>query len=625
MITASKNIMRSSRIQIPAMPILFLFWIGFSCLSPSEARGEERTPAGPSEESIAYWKPYEILPEQDPKVREAHEIFKRLLQAWEEARIAPELHVVRSGSGPWAASLEDGAVLLSRQAIDLCLKEEAGGRDRLAFVMAHELAHQRAGHFWHRRLFRLKDEKLPKEVEKSPFPNQLEQADLEAKEIQADQEGLFLMAIVGFQPEAVAGSKNRFFFDWVESIWGKRCNAGSPNEECSKAQNRFETVRSYWEEAIRQSILFDLGNQFYVAGDYATAGRLFTAYGRGFPHREVHNNIGLAHVGKALAAARGLRAPDANSGLGFVYPFILEDGIEIPRERARGGTDDAARLQKEIADDLKEAIHSFERAIKVDPGHRAAYLHLASTYLLSGNAPLAYGVLEGEYVRRFGRDAVALTLLGITAFLEKETDKARMLFDQAVTKAKGGSVSLVRIDRAIFLDAIGAKQEALGEWILLADWAKSQGDGILLQRADQNLNKALKLEIAPPKRTREKIRGYVVGERVGPSIRGVSQASTEEVWIQGEPYQIYRFSDGAHVAVDPKRVISALWQQDGKAATAVGVEVGDEEGALMKIYGVPSRTVETAGGKYLPYDFSGIAFRILDGRVSGWFLYTAKS
>lgn len=78
-------------------------------------------PSNRPEDSITYWKPFVILPDEDSKVKDAHAIFNRLLSGWKESRIAPTLYVVHSDAGPWAASLDDGSVLLSREAIDLCL------------------------------------------------------------------------------------------------------------------------------------------------------------------------------------------------------------------------------------------------------------------------------------------------------------------------------------------------------------------------------------------------------------------------------------------------------------------------------------------------------------------------
>lgn len=105
----------------------------FVIFFPISGLAETTSPLVCPQESITYWKTFEISIDEDPMVKEAAQVFERLLLGWEETRIAPELHVVRSDKGPWAASLDDGTILLSREAIDVCWKiGKRGGHDRLA-------------------------------------------------------------------------------------------------------------------------------------------------------------------------------------------------------------------------------------------------------------------------------------------------------------------------------------------------------------------------------------------------------------------------------------------------------------------------------------------------------------
>src|SRR3972149_5528354 len=328
---------------------------------PLKIYAQNIPPIEKPEESITYWKAFEILPDEDPKVRETHRIFERLLLGWEETRLAPTLHVVRSDKGPWAASLDDGTILLSRESIDICWRNSSKGEsDRLAFVLAHELAHQRADHLWHRRFFRLEGQEPPRvrgRMLGGISIDQLEVVDLEAKEIQDDREGLLLMAMVGFDPLAVAGEDSRFFYEWIESIWGESCKGGADDGDCAKARSRFDRARTNWQGVARQSILFDLGVQAYMAGEYEKARRFFTTYGREFPHREIHNNIGLTYIAQVLVSRKQLISKGVSAGPEFVYPFVFDeqplakfrkDGSRYT-EGTRGGVDpETARLQKEI-------------------------------------------------------------------------------------------------------------------------------------------------------------------------------------------------------------------------------------------------------------------------------------
>ncbi len=609
--------------------ILFFFHL---CLSPfavpfldaaSQVVQPESVLPMNTPETITYWKPFEILPGEDTKVAEANAIFSRLLLGWEETRVFPALHVVRSDQGPWAASLDDGTILLSREAIDVCFRgTPKGGDDRLAFVLAHELSHQRADHLWHRRFFRLAGEQPPHVQGRmlgTMTMDQMEVEGLEAKETQADREGLLLMAMVGFDPYRVVGDESRFFLDWVESIWGAPCTEDAGKDDCAKAKDRFSRVRAHWEEAVRQSFLFDLGVHAYIAGKYDLARQYFSAYGRQFPHREIHNNIGLTYIAEALSLRRQIAQQGGDIRPEFIYPFVLEEEIEIykARPRSRGGSGsgnpDLLRLRKEMEADLHEAALSFERAVKMDPSHRPSYGNLVATYLLEGNAPLAYGVIAGNYVKRFGEDEAASLFLAISAYIEGQPEKARLLFDRAVSGA--GATPFVRINRAIYLGLIGDKVGEESEWKAVANIGKKSGDEALFQMALRRIGKEVASDAKSPPGP-EKVVGYTVGQRV--PVPSMNQSGA--VWVEGEQIFISRWKDGK-MAVHANRMILALWQEKGEATTAAGIRIGDDTAKLGRRYGIPQRKISAIHGEYRAYDQSRIAFRIEKSRVAGWVLY----
>ncbi len=586
------------------------------------------------EDSITYWKPFEISPDEDPKVKEAHDIFKRLLSGWEETRILPKLYVVHSEAGPWAASLDDGSILLSREAIDICFKiETAGGRDRLAFVLGHELAHQRADHLWHRRFFRLASQQPPQVRGRmlSDIPmDQLEIADLEAKETQADREGLLLMAITGFDPFRIAGTQSRFFTEWVESLWGEPCKKKSDSEACSKAINRTVRVQTYLQEIANRTVLFDLGILSYVAGRYADARTFFTAFGREFPRREIHNNIGLTHVGEAMAIRKVLLSKGEDLGPGFMFRYVLDDepGIQkenVRRGSTRGGSLDPKiqQMRQEMEKQLNEAVLSFEKAIKLDPTHRESYWNLASTYLLMDNGPAAYGILAGNYVKRFGQDAMASMLLGIAAYLDGHGEKAKSLIEQAVSEGEEGLATFTRANLAAYLDAVGDRDGALAQWKMLADLGRKNGDEGLFRFALQRLGREVVLPVSPDKvadPAAEKIHGYTLNQRVATAPKEALNPMSDEVWVEGERLQIYRFPDGSRVALDANRSVIGLWQGEGDAATTKGIRSGDDASRLQRVYGSYGKKITTSKGEIQVLEKSGIAFYVREGKISGWFL-----
>lgn len=586
------------------------------------------------EESITYWKNFEILPGEDPKVAIAQEIFQRLLLGWEETRVAPELHVVRSDQGPWAASLDDGTILLSRDAIDICWKGSAdSGRDRLAFVLAHELSHQRADHLWHRRFFRLAGQQPPKVQGRmlgGMSVERLEGTTLEAKEIQADREGVLLMSMVGFEPQKVIADQGRFFFEWIENIWGVSCGDGEAVRACNKARERYERARTHLQDAARQSILFKLGVQSYVGGNYVMARKFFTVYGRQFPGREIHNNIGLTHLGEALGIRKQLLNKGENLGPGYVYPTVLEEapGIQQGQRQLKKGlrSFDASneKERKEMDRHLKKAIDSFERAIKIDPGHRPSYWNLISSYLLTGNAPLAYGATAGNYVKRFGQDATASMFLAISAHFEGDTQKAMRLFERAMHAAEESLVVILRMNRAVFFRASGDKKGARREWKKLAKLGKKRGDEALFRLAVSQIRNQKSPRPATKPGPTETINGYTIGQVVPPFPSETPEIQKEEIWLEGERIALYHFKNGARMAVDATRRVIALWRAGGDGETAAGIQMGDDHAKTGRAYGLPTRRIRTLQGDYLAYDTQRIAIRFVNNKVAAWLLYGGR-
>jgi Zn-dependent protease with chaperone function len=154
MINMSLNLSRSILVNF------FLLLVFVLCSTNTSAKSVA-LPEDPSQ-SITYWKPQVIAPENSTDVALAHAVFEVLLRTWDSARVEPNLYVVKSSSGPWAASLADGNILLSQNAIEVSKKYGKQYTEHLlAFILGHELAHQRAEDLWHQRFLRLAGSQAP--------------------------------------------------------------------------------------------------------------------------------------------------------------------------------------------------------------------------------------------------------------------------------------------------------------------------------------------------------------------------------------------------------------------------------------------------------------------------------
>ncbi len=590
-------------------------------------------------QSITYWKAHAIPALEDDDVKLAESIFSRLLRAWDNSRVEPGLYVVRSNGAAWAASLADGNILLSREALRASFKF---GRERgehlLAFVLAHELAHQRSDDLWHQRFFRSlrnRDEKdrllmlngLPLEADAI--------ADIEQKEVQADHDGLIMMSSVGFDPWQVLADKN-FFTAWVESIWKEACESGASirfNTACQQAQSRALRTRSQLDTVASQAAVYDLGIQAMVASDYEQARYFFTLFGREFPNRNVMSAIGISYLSEALTLHRQLIASAATDQIDFYYPLLLDASAGVPAQvlaqskKRAGASAQNEPVQKRLSARLKAASQFLQKAIQLDPDYKSNYLSLAMVHMIGNNPYLVRGVLQGRYIPRFGNDAPVSMLLAMVSSLQGDFAEAEQLLLKIISAA-GLKTKYEALPRDILsysvvynLAAIyryrGQSAKAKELWRDLAQREKAAGNAVLFRLALKNLaGKDLAgnsvLRQAPA------IKGVRPGDR---KPRDDTPHRTSELWIEGEQYHVYVYDDGArYISARNGKVVSAS-QIGGRASIEGLIEIGGGADRPLKTLGLPDRRLHLSSGDYLAYDDYRLALHIVDNRVKGWFLY----
>ncbi|PON13627.1 hypothetical protein C2W62_33345, partial [Candidatus Entotheonella serta] len=167
-----------------------------------------------------------------------------------------------------------------------CEQTSAAGEARLAFILGHELAHQRREQFWHYHLFNaLKNSphalprRVPKEVQWT-------------QELQADSDAIIYAAMAGYHTHAIVthDPNSSFFEHWIKS----------QSETHPTPQLRAEMVRARLERILSQVDVFEMGMRFYQAGKYDDAIRAFTAFRRDFDSYEVNHNLAVSHHQRGL-------------------------------------------------------------------------------------------------------------------------------------------------------------------------------------------------------------------------------------------------------------------------------------------------------------------------------------
>ncbi len=586
-------------------------------------------------QSISYWKEHTISAQQDDRVALAERVFKKLLRAWDSARVEPGLYVVNTSNSAWAASLADGNILLSREAIDISLSPGLDqGEHLLAFVLAHELAHQRSDDLWHQRFFRsvrLQDEKdHARLLDGLPLDAELVR-DIEQKEIQADRDGLVLMASVGFDPWQVLQQKD-FFTRWVENIWKLACDQKSSQkfvDACQQAQTRALRARVQLDTVVGQSAIYELGIQALVAKQYPAARRYFTLYGREFPGRAIMSAIGISYLAEAMESRQQINRL-AGDGVGFYFPLLLDARLNLAQvsdQAKRSVTDPKiTALKEKLKTQVELAVRYLEKAIRLDPDYRPLYLSIAIAHLIENNQYLVRGILQGRYLPRFGQDAVVEMMLALSQALEGEFQAAakelsRLIEKPGLTFQKNTlSPDLFYYTAAFNLAEIyrqlDQQDSARAVWQKLALQSQSQGRAFLFRLAlaqigagDQPQNQ---LVIAPT------IKGVRLGDR---KPRDDSPHRINELWIEGELFHVYVYQDGArYISAADGKIISAS-QVGGTRTIGDLVKVGESADRPLKTLGIPDRQLQLTTGEYIAYDRYGLALKLDDNRIQGWFLY----
>ncbi len=588
-------------------------------------------------QSIGYWKEHTLGPEQDARVTLAQRVFAKLLRAWDSSRVEPGLYVVDTRGSAWAASLADGNILLSREAIEISLATgHRRGEHLLAFVLAHELAHQRSDDLWHQRFFRSlrqKDEsQRARLLDGLPLDAGLIE-DIERMEAQADRDGLVLMASVGFDPWQVLEQRD-FFTRWVESTWDLACDQQGSRQfrdACEQARTRALRAQVQLNSVAGQAVIYDLGIQAMVAADYPLARHYFTLYGREYPGRAVMSSIGLSYLGEAMELRRRIDKILPQGGGGYYFPLLLDARLEIgtgfdqPKRAAAEIEVEGLRLK--LRDRVESSVRFLERAIRLDPDLRPLYLSIAIAHLLENNPYLVRGILQGRYVQRFGMDAAAAMLLALNRALEGDRagaigELSTLLEDRraiaAQTALPADLLNYTATYNLAEMYRVGGRDTEIRQlWESLAASAQSDGRAYLFRLALQHLGAASVstsdgLAVAPT------VKGVRLGDL---KPRDDSPHRVSELWIEGELFHVYVYRDGArYVSGQGGEIISAS-QVGGERVLGGLIRIGESADRPLKTLGIPDRRLQLSSGEYIAYDRFGLALKLDDSRVRGWFLY----
>lgn len=571
-------------------------------------------------ERIDFWQRNftAVTPESDARVARAHRIFDRVARiAGRRSGVRPRLHVIQESPGaPLPVAIPDGWVVVSLRVIDFCYRVPKRGDDRLAFVLAHEIAHHLEDDFWHMKFFQAietygkhsGDQKLLGEVRSIAALTDK----VLAKELRADELGITYVAMAGLDPRAILGDArgDNFFQEWIDLLDPARVQA-EPLRTHPEPPQRAAAVKARLRQVADQAELFELGLLFYQAGDYARAILTFDEFRRYFPGREVHHNLATAHHRLALRLKRPPMEARAEP------PFKLSMTID-PLSRARGversAREDAARaFERHIA----AAVEHYRSAIDQDPTYIPAYQNLGSAHIVNGEPYKAIATLQ-DALKQAPRAAAVLNNLGVAFVYAKNIPEARNHFERARTADADYDAPLFNLanlahrqgdaGEATYYAKMYLQRDATGDWADIAR-ARFHPGAPAGRRAGDSV-------IGP-----EILAGLEVGAYDDEVPAAWGKPAIRSFHLEAVPTQLARYPNGLATVSQGGEIRLIVSSPSYRGMSRRGIRVGQTREEVAARYGAPVETLETTSGESLVYPSAGVTFALHEGRVTSWLLY----
>jgi tetratricopeptide (TPR) repeat protein len=571
-------------------------------------------------ERIDFWQRNftAVEAESDPLVARAQQIFTRLVRiAGRRPGVEPRLHVVREDPvGSLAISIPDGWVVLSRRVIEFCYRAPQLGDSRLAFVLAHEIAHHLEDDFWHMKFFQAieiyqkqsGDQQLLGEVRRIAALTDK----VLAKELRADELAISYIAMAGFDPRAVVGDAGSgdFFQEWIAMLDPARLGPQEAGTHPEPSQ-RAATVKARLRQVAEQAELFNLGLLFYQAGDYARAILAFDEFRRYFPGREVHHNLGAAHHQLALRYGRPL-ADKRGEPL-----FKLSVSVD-PLSRAYGATRSPRESPSRAFErHIDAAIERYQTAISQDPAYLPAYRNLGAAYVAKGEAYKAIAILQ-DGLKLAPRDAAVLNNLGVAFVLAKNLAEARSHLGGARKVDPAYDAPLFNL--ASLAHQQGSAEEATryGTMYLERD-AGSDWAGIARSRFGIGAAAGARAPSAPP--GPEPLAGLEIGAYDSEVPPAWGTPLTHSFRLDAASTRFARYPNGLATVSHGEEIRLIVATASYAGTSRRGIRVGQTRQHVEAQYGAPGQILATTAGESLLYPSSGLTFSLREGRVTSWLLY----
>ena len=576
----------------------------------------------------AYWQQtYGVLPPTAGSPAAcAHRLFRRLLQvSGHRAKPEPRLLVLARDPDAWAPllpiTLPDGGIVLAKRALALCAPPTPaaawGGEDRLAFVLAHELAHYYRDDAWHLRFF-VHAAKAPPTPEVRALLQAFagtESQQVLGNEFYADAQGLLTMLLAGFNPQAVVSLDDQvhFFADWLEAMQPRPTMAPLHPTPAARTQ----ALKLHLRSLVAQAAVVQAGLWFMAVGDYPHALQAWQraqapeTVGALRDSREVRHNLALSQHALALQAYQ-LRPPHTPP-LPFMVPLVLDpvtwaSHVALDRLTRRNTAPGPEALAAQFRDHLDQAIHGYRAVLKDAETYVPSALNL-------GAALLVRGVQFPTPERADWHKAVAI----LTEALPHAGPA-----EQAALHTTLGVVFWYLGDRDLTLTHLRQAQQgqpdALAPACTLARLA--QRDPQLPPPGGSACPAPPPRVLAPPRHHAEAVGGLQIGQ-VETQLPPPWVARARQTFaLDDGTWTLAAYAGGVQTLARNGEIGLIVVQEGYSQPNARGLVIGQATAAQVRqAYGPPPRQLTTTTGEVWSYETDHIAFQFRDGTVVAWIIY----
>jgi tetratricopeptide (TPR) repeat protein len=575
-------------------------------------------------ERVEYWRTNytELSDTTDKRVAQAQQIFERILNAAGSRHgVHPRLLIIKEDplNISLPVSIPDGWVILSKNVLELCHKNPANAEDKLAFVLAHEIAHLLDDDFWHINFFNAIDISKTKGVSSESVLNQIkgiigEAEKVAAKELRADEKGVLFASMAGFDVNAVIGKKSseNFFKEWEQLLDVQRATPESfDGNTHPTTDQRTAGVLARLQQVSDQAELFRLGILFYQSGNFERAIEAFNEFLRHYPGREVHHNLAVSH--HQLALTYMTTSTDKQSDLPFKMSLTIDPMTRASGSVFRGPQENRRRFEKNMA----IAIEYYEAAIKQDPGYLLAYKNLASAYVTNNEPFKAIAILK-DALKQTPNDAVLLNVMGVAFYNAENIEKAIEYLSASRKQNPGYADPLFNLGKVEY--SRNNKNLAKSYW---RQYMQQDPDSnwIKLLRAKYQLGEGSDRPRGLVTQRNEMLAGIQVGNYTDEVPNEWGRPSQTQFPFKDAQHATLRFNNGITTITEGEEIRVLLADTGYGGKSKYGVKIGDDQNSVVRAYGIPSMNLTTTQGNSMVYYNAGITFQLRNGKVVSWVIY----